>query len=214
MLQNNSICLNHLFPVKKKETGKGFTEYVRSLRLEHAKEKLQFSNRSITEISYDCGFSNISVFNKNFKQVFSITSKEYRQNLRQKETDVQESDMIGLEAYLQHAEEKKQSKEKEEQKICLDLQQGEALKNVANTSMNAGMFADLLEAKVQKHVSTIIEDLGLKYVHIANPFDPILKIRSGHETKQMNFENVDAVLDFLLEQEWWWCPYGWRSSFY
>lgn len=184
----------------KKETGKGFTEYVRSLRLEHAKEELQFSNRSITEISYDCGFSNISVFNKNFKQVFSITPKEYRQNLRQKETDVQESDMIGLEAYLQHAEEKKQSKEKEEQKICLDLQQGEVLKNVANTSMNAGMFADLLEAKVQKHVSTIIEDLGLKYVHIANPFDPILKIRSGHETKQMNFEKVDAVLDFLLEQ--------------
>ncbi len=51
----------------KRETGVGFTEYVRNVRLEHAKEELQFSNQSITEISYDCGFSNISIFNKNFK---------------------------------------------------------------------------------------------------------------------------------------------------
>ena len=28
--------------------------------------------------------------------------------------------------------------------------------------MNVGMFADLLEAKVQKHVATAIENLGLK----------------------------------------------------
>ena len=184
----------------KREIGVGFTEYVRNVRLEHAKEELQFSNQSITEISYDCGFSNISVFNKNFKQVFSITPKEYRKNIKQKETVPQESDMIGLATYLEYSQKKKQQIEKTEQKICLDLQQSRLLKNAAKTSMNVGMFADLLEAKLQKHVATAIENLGLKYIHIANPFDPVLKIRSGHETEQMNFEKVDSVLDFLLEQ--------------
>lgn len=184
----------------KKETGVGFTEYIRNIRLEHAKEELQFSNKSITEISYDCGFSNISVFNKNFKQVFLVTPKEYRKNIKQKEAETQESDMSGLAAYLAYSQKQKKQIEKTEQKICLDLQQSKALKNTLKTSMNAGMFADLLEAKVQKHVSMAIENLGLKYIHIANPFDPVLKIRSGHETKQMNFEKVDAVLDFLLEQ--------------
>lgn len=47
----------------KRETGTGFTEYVRNLRLEQAKEQLLSTNKTVTEIAYDCGYSNLSVFN-------------------------------------------------------------------------------------------------------------------------------------------------------
>lgn len=66
--------------------------------------------------------------------------------------------------------------------------------------MNAGMFADLLESRVQGHISMVIQNLGVKYIRVSNPFDPALKIRSGHGTEQMNFDKIDMVLDFLLEQ--------------
>ncbi len=42
----------------KREIGTGFTEYVRTVRLEHAKEELLSTSKIITDISYDCGYSN------------------------------------------------------------------------------------------------------------------------------------------------------------
>ena len=77
--------------------------------------------------------------------------------------------MIGLATYLEYSQKKKQQIEKTEQKICLDLQQSRLLKNAAKTSMNVGMFADLLEAKVQKHVATAIENLGLEIYSYCKP---------------------------------------------
>lgn len=59
----------------KREVGTGFAEYVRNIRLEHAREALLSTSKSITDIAYDCGYSNISVFNKNFKQTFSLSPK-------------------------------------------------------------------------------------------------------------------------------------------
>lgn len=46
----------------------------------------------------------------------------------------------------------------------------------------------------------VIQNLDVKCIRLTNPFDPELKIRSGHGTEQMNFEKLDMVLDFLLEQ--------------
>lgn len=186
----------------KREAGIGFTEYVRNVRLEHAKEELLFSNKAITDISYDCGFSNISVFNKNFKQVFELAPKEFRNNGKEKtiEGEMTESDMAGLSAYLRNAENQKKQTEQETCKICLDLENNTVFHDPVLSGMNVGFFSELLEAKTQKHVSMAIQNFGLKYIYVANPFDPALKIRYGHETERMNFEKVDAVLDFLMEQ--------------
>lgn len=185
----------------KRETGTGFTEYVRNLRLEHAKEELLSTNKTITEIAYDCGYSNLSVFNRNFRQEFSLSPKQFRQERKAPAQESEASDMDGLTTYLKGSPSYKKKAEAQGERITIDAGQGSPFRDSVLYCMNAGMFANLLEAKVQKHVAMVIQNLGVKCIRLSNPFDPELKIRSGHGTEQMNFEKVDTVLDFLLEQD-------------
>lgn len=184
----------------KRETGKGFAEYVRDVRLERAKEELLFTNKPITDISFDSGFTSISVFNKNFKQAFSLTPKEFRQVGKSPVSGGLESDMTGLVQYLQNARLEKRTLEAQGLEICVDMERSALFQDAVLSCINAGMFADLLAAKMQKHISIVIRNLGVKYIRVSNPFDPKMKIRSDHQTKRMNFEKIDTVLDFLLDQ--------------
>jgi transcriptional regulator GlxA family with amidase domain len=60
--------------------------YLHTLRVEHAKNLLRQSSRSILEIAYESGFSDQRTFNRVFKQHTDRTPKEYRrQHLPRKE---------------------------------------------------------------------------------------------------------------------------------
>jgi AraC-like DNA-binding protein len=64
----------------KKRTGKTFTEFVNELRLGHATRKLIETNNNVSEICFDCGFNNISNFNRIFKKKQNCTPSEFREN--------------------------------------------------------------------------------------------------------------------------------------
>lgn len=50
----------------------------RHLRLEHARWRLANSSRSITQIAYECGFSDTAHFGRWFKKAYSESPKRYR----------------------------------------------------------------------------------------------------------------------------------------
>ena len=62
----------------KQQTGKSFTEFLIEVRLGSATRRLIESNESITEICFDCGFNNISNFNRIFKKYQNCTPSEFR----------------------------------------------------------------------------------------------------------------------------------------
>ena len=62
----------------KKYIGKTCTSYINDYRLNKASSMLITTEYSIMNISMECGFNNISYFNKLFKERFNITPKEYR----------------------------------------------------------------------------------------------------------------------------------------
>ena len=64
----------------KKATGKNFIHYLNDHRLGIASRLLVNTNKSIAEIAYECGFNNMSNFNRIFKKRKSITPKEFREN--------------------------------------------------------------------------------------------------------------------------------------
>lgn len=64
----------------KKKTGKNFVEYINDLRLGVASNLLVYSNSSIAEICYECGFNNLSNFNRIFKSRKGCSPKEFREN--------------------------------------------------------------------------------------------------------------------------------------
>jgi signal transduction histidine kinase/DNA-binding response OmpR family regulator/streptogramin lyase len=53
-------------------------QFIRTLRMQKAKELLKTTDESITNISSICGYSDVSYFGKVFKQEFGITAFEYR----------------------------------------------------------------------------------------------------------------------------------------
>jgi len=62
----------------KKSTGKSFIESLNDIRLGNASRMLINTTHSIAEIAYQCGFNNISNFNRIFKRHKLCVPKEFR----------------------------------------------------------------------------------------------------------------------------------------
>ena len=54
------------------------TEFIRTIRLNHAEKLLKTTNKTVQEIMYDCGFNNKTYFYREFAKKFQQTPKEYR----------------------------------------------------------------------------------------------------------------------------------------
>ncbi|SFZ93466.1 AraC-type DNA-binding protein [Flaviramulus basaltis] len=63
----------------KKRTGKTFVEYVNDTRLSFASRWLIETDMSIGEISFKCGYNNITHFNRQFKKAKKSTPSEFRE---------------------------------------------------------------------------------------------------------------------------------------
>jgi len=64
----------------KQRTGNTFIESLNEIRLGHATRTLIETTQNISEIAYDCGFNNISNFNRIFKKKKNCTPKEFRES--------------------------------------------------------------------------------------------------------------------------------------
>ena len=64
----------------KLHTGRNLTEYIIDLRLGYASRKLVDSTDSVAEISYSCGFNNLSNFNRIFRKKKGCSPSEFREN--------------------------------------------------------------------------------------------------------------------------------------
>ena len=64
----------------KLHTGRNLSEYIIDLRLGYASRMLVDSTHSIAEISFCCGFNNLSNFNRIFKKRKGCSPSEFREN--------------------------------------------------------------------------------------------------------------------------------------
>ena len=63
----------------RRETGLTFHEYLNRVRLTHALQQLQKTQKTVLEISLESGFQNVTYFNRIFKETFEMTPIQYRQ---------------------------------------------------------------------------------------------------------------------------------------
>ncbi|WP_341226567.1 AraC family transcriptional regulator [uncultured Arcticibacterium sp.] len=62
----------------KKRTRKTFSTFLTEIRIEHACKLLQKDKHSVSEVSFESGFNNLSNFNRQFKSVKNTTPLNYR----------------------------------------------------------------------------------------------------------------------------------------
>jgi len=75
--------LVHLAPASvcrffKSATGQTIFNYLNKIKVDYACNLLMNTDLNIVDISYDCGFNNLSHFNKQFKQITGKTPSQYR----------------------------------------------------------------------------------------------------------------------------------------
>lgn len=71
---------HHLTQLLNLRFKKTFNQYINTLRVEYACEllKQKSTEYSIEELAYECGFNSKASFNRNFKNIVSLTPSEYR----------------------------------------------------------------------------------------------------------------------------------------
>ena len=84
MKEMANLC--HLSPsyfsrLFNRETGETFVNYTNRLKIQLAKEQLRETSKSITQISGELGYLNVSNFIAVFKRIEGVTPSLYRQYL-------------------------------------------------------------------------------------------------------------------------------------
>lgn len=75
LVNMSETAFSHFF---KKHTQRSFSDYITDLRVGHAARQLIETEKNISEIVYDCGFNNISNFNRIFKKKVGLTPSDFR----------------------------------------------------------------------------------------------------------------------------------------
>lgn len=73
----------------KASTGKNLREYIEEQRIKKAIELLTSTDKTLTQIAYECGFSSQSYFSSAFKRKMKLTPREYTKAVQLKYEEMQ-----------------------------------------------------------------------------------------------------------------------------
>ena len=68
----------------KERTNTTFVTFVTEVRINYAKRLLLEQEKDMVEICFECGFNNVSNFNRQFKKQTGITPGEYKREFKVK----------------------------------------------------------------------------------------------------------------------------------
>lgn len=188
----------------KKQTGIYFADYVNQMKCRYAVHDLLYTEKNMTKIALDCGFSNPSAFNRIFRDYYGTTPLEYRKDKKAAPRSLQ------LEWELKEKL-REELKEKEMQlnpklhtqgrveKAEVRADQGTEYRKTWNQAVNLGSAYSLTHANVQFHALYLAENLGFSYIRLWSIFSQKLMITDGKQTGNYNYDVLDGVLDFLVE---------------
>lgn len=187
----------------KKNTGKNFVNYLNDVRTDNAAFELRSTDKSITNIAIDNGFSTPSVLNRYFRNKYGITPTAYRR----------QSEMV---ANCEVIEEEKAEQVKRQiaRKIEQDAMKSPNSKKVIvkNTGdcekwtdksriMNIGETEVLGDARIQEHILLIRDTLGISCIRIWNLFSEKFMIAKDFTGDSFNFDYLDRIFDFFVRNE-------------
>ena len=66
------------FKFVKRHTDKTLTQMVNEFRINHASKLLMTTDKSVAETCFECGYNNISYFNRKFKEIMHETPGDFR----------------------------------------------------------------------------------------------------------------------------------------
>jgi transcriptional regulator GlxA family with amidase domain len=76
------LSSRHFQRIFRECMGRSPIDHLLHVRIQKATELLRHSNRTITEIAFECGFSDSNYFSRQFKQIMNQSAARYRSDKR------------------------------------------------------------------------------------------------------------------------------------
>lgn len=185
--------------------GMPFSVYLKELRLKHAMSDLLYTNKPITQISFDNGFSGSSFFNRAFKEKYQKNPSDIRNEFRENKSEVEIKEDIDL---IHNRLSKLLSDERgmivsssSEEKNLFSALECEPMNQCWNFLINIGSAADILKTDIQSHILILSKYINFKYARFWGPFSEELLLDVNSKRDNYNFLRFDQVIDSLLENE-------------
>lgn len=195
-----------------------FTKYLNEFRLSQAVKELIQTDNSVTKIAMQHGFPNLAAFNKIFKEKYNVTPAEYRNQIRKKQTTIDESEKLYLETinieyekaiehlqeYIEEEELNIKDKEKDSMisnNIIVDVNEikGEQINHSWSNMINLGYAPDGLRFDFQQHLIDIQNTIKFKYARFQGIFSDEMLFDTDQNERDFdyNFTKIDKLIDFL-----------------
>ncbi|SEA37370.1 Beta-xylosidase [Pseudobutyrivibrio sp. ACV-2] len=178
-------------------TGVKFGDYVRTLRLNKAKQLLETTGDTITEIALNVGFGSPSAMNKLFLKYIGTTPSEYRNAHPMKPDKSEAENDEALSTLLESSE------DDEDHELTVNLSnvsRNTKLVTYQPPILNVGTLKSLSSAQMQKQVTYITDSLGIKYVRLWGMFANDLHLQTENKGVY-NFSFMDEILDYIVDHD-------------
>ncbi len=180
-------------------SGESFVSFVRRVRLEKVSQELIHSEKSITSIAVDNGFSNASAMSSAFRDQYGLLPSEYRSQYQVRRSfDEHKEKLAGQLARSLNRQSEAENPAGGDSVIRLSFAAREEEKKWENKILNLGAARNLNSAKIREHLLFLKDQLGIEYVRIWDIFcgDLFIRDNSGRE---LSFVKIDALFDFCVE---------------
>ena len=195
---------------KIKDTfGLGFNDYLNKIRVEESTKLLLTTDRSISDISDEVGFSHIRYYNKHFKIHYNMTALQYRKRFKvsdevlQKQKKIKYINIKDAIPYLKHHLEdyERYNYDNKISKLDFDLDKDMEDQFHRPDIINLGDATLLLEEENRRILDDIQFKIDFSYAIINKVFSDDMDIYKGKNNRFINWTRVENILDFILSKK-------------
>ena len=201
----SSYYLSHQL---KNIAGSSFKDLVNNVRVDESIKLLLDTDKTISDISLDVGFSHAKYYNKSFKSHYKCTPLQFRKKYYISEEKILDSkkfetyDLSETLGYLSNYLEDYDRFNYTNKIIKLQTDftlPGTHLQHKWKENINLGQAKELIKAREQGYLRTFQEAIGFKNGIVQNLFGKEMKIYFNENVEFLNWNEVEILLEFLID---------------
>jgi len=201
---NEFLSPQYLSHEIKYATGYSFTDLINLTRVEESIKLLLDTDKTISEISEEVGFSHTRYFNKNFKLHYKVTPLQFRKKYKTNEVQLEKlksSEILDLNesiTYLSYFLEDYDRFNYEDKIFQINIDMSKNLGNFDKSFKNTITIGDAFELLIEDNKDTLEEiqhEIGFQYARILNVFTADMAIFPN--SRFYNWNRTKDVLEFL-----------------
>ena len=213
------ISKSHLSREFQKHMGISFSDYLRRLRLNRVAYLLSHSEKTITEIALDCGFSNINTMIINFHEEYGETPGVYHKRHYRKSAgafdvprpdnrqEEHPADIISCMNLLKHAAAEEvmrplDKKQQENVSVQVSLREdGGKLCLRHNDTISIGWANSLMSKSIHTVLQRAVREIGFRYIRFHGILDDVMDLYHEREDGRpwLSFTYMDIALDEIVD---------------